>query len=232
MWQAFILFCYSQLFLWNFYFFNLSFSKILCYLLLKVSIFLIPFIWRLNFNWKYGKKIDNNIYFNQFYKWLYFCCWNCRNVSDRIAIISNIHSNIKWFVNASLSFILKWENFVVFVGFCVFLFSLWFFKLQDLEIFQRKLKNKAPNTIIKVSRWTPRMLNLHARNWILRKASLRISQYIVYMFHTKYERTASILFKCCGQKRDDNKSKFDTKYIWKWILTGGNNCNVCACLYI
>lgn len=86
LWQAFILFCYSQLFLWNFYIFNLSFSTILCYLLLKVSIFLISFIWRLNFNWIYGKKIGNNIYFNQFYKWLYFCCWNCGNVSDRITI--------------------------------------------------------------------------------------------------------------------------------------------------
>lgn len=39
------------------------------------------------------KKIGNNIYFNQFLKWLYFCCWNCENVSDRIRSLSNIQQH-------------------------------------------------------------------------------------------------------------------------------------------
>lgn len=86
-------------------------------------------------------------------------------------------------------FYIEMREFCRVCWFCVFLFLfliwffLWFLKLQNLQLFQRKLKNKAPNTIMKVSRWTPRMvvLNLHARNWILRKASLRISQYIVYV---------------------------------------------------
>lgn len=93
LWQAFILVCYLQLFLWNFHFFNLSFSSILCYPLLKVSISLIPFIWRQSFTWIHAKKIGNNIYFNQFLKWLYFCCWNCGNVSDRIRSLSNIQQH-------------------------------------------------------------------------------------------------------------------------------------------
>lgn len=170
-------------------------------------------------------KNGNNIFvhFKQFLKWL-FVGLNCENGSP---------SNIRRKLNdlSTLQWLLCWNEWISCAFFCFLSLLNPSFVFQILKLLEeweqqqqqqdedeeddakrkKRIKQKKQNNM------TPNEESSGLQKWLhsICTRGIEFSEKLLYgleyIEHFSHERVASILFKCCGQKRDDNKLKFDTK---------------------